>query len=122
MPCSLDKCPRSPRWVPVLALRGRRADEPTRVKFRRLGYCDEHREACGLDTFLSGEGSAKLSKLLREAGLPEPDPRLTELAWERVASSDRSRLANRQDHTTSEAPDEGVANPDDDQHDADQAF
>lgn len=122
MPCSQDQCPRTPRWVPVLELRAKRSDSPTRAKFRRLGYCDEHQKTCSLETFLSDEGSVKVSKLLREAGLSEPDPRLTALTWERTKSSDRSRLASRQDHTLTEPSDAESASPEDDEHDADLAF
>lgn len=99
MPCSREKCPERPRWVPVLELRSRRDDSPARVKFRRLGYCDAHRGEVALADLLSDEGAGKLAKLLRESGRPEPDPRLTKLAWERATGSDLTRLARKQDRT-----------------------
>jgi len=112
--CSRDQCQARARWIPVLCLHPRRAGKgpPTRVRFRRVGYCEAHRSETTLDSLLSAEGAARLSKHLREAGLPEPDPRLTELSWERARPADVQRLARKRDLTpakTTDDPDEGIA-------------
>lgn len=111
MPCSQDQCEKRARWVPVLLLRRKAKDDPTRVKFRRLGYCDDHRASGTAATFLSDEAHARLAKHLRENGLPEPVQKLTSLTWEKATQSDLGRLARHQDHTLSKTsdPDEGIA-------------
>ena len=105
MPCSQDQCQKRARWLPVVLLRRSAKGEPARVRFRRLGYCDEHKAASTLKTVLSDEGSARLAKHLRESGLPEPKPQYSELAWERLRPADLQRLARRQDKTLSSPAD-----------------
>lgn len=111
MPCSQDQCDKRARWIPVLLLRRRPSDTPARVKFRRLGYCDDHRASSTVETFLSDEAHARLAKHLRESGHPEPVRKHASLAWEKVTQADLGRLQRRQDRTLSPPrdPDEGIA-------------
>jgi len=111
VPCSQDQCQKRARWLPVVLLRRSAKGEPASVRFRRLGYCDEHKAKGTLKTVLSDEGFARLAKHLRESGLPEPSPRHSELVWERLRPADLQRLARRQDKTLSppEDPDGGIA-------------
>jgi hypothetical protein len=111
VPCSQDQCQKRARWLPVVLLRRSAKSEPASVRFRRLGYCDEHKAASTLPTVLSDEGFARLAKHLRESGLPEPKPQYSELVWERLLPADLQRLARRQDQTLSppKDPDGGPA-------------
>ena len=81
MRCSHDDCQSTPEWHPVLELRSRRGVPATKAVLVQLGYCDAHRETLKLETFLSAEGFARLTKHVREAGKPAPDRSLTTLTW-----------------------------------------
>jgi len=101
MPCSHDDCPQDPTWRPALELRSRRDDPPTLLHFCRLGYCADHRQSLQVDTFLSDEGSSKISKFMRERGKPAPDRTLTRLAWEPLTPQEAAKMASSQDQTKS---------------------
>jgi hypothetical protein len=103
MPCSQDDCPADPVWRPALDLRRHAGETPTRLHFCRLGYCSEHQKSLQVDTFLSDEGSSKISKFMRENGKPAPDRSLTRLAWEPLTPAEIAAMAPSQDHTRSSA-------------------
>ncbi len=109
MRCSHDECSAPPRWRPVLVLRSKKDESPSRASLVQLGYCDVHKRTTQLATFLSEEGFTKLNKFLREAYRPPPDKSLTTLDWEPISTEEASKLELDQHRTTSEAPDEDLA-------------
>jgi hypothetical protein len=72
----------------VLLTRRRPTDEPVPAMFTRIGYCEQHASAIRLEDLLSPEGMTKLTKFMRESGLPTPDKRLTTLGWNQCKIDD----------------------------------
>jgi hypothetical protein len=107
MPCSQDDCQEAPLWRPVLEMRSRRGEAPTKVSLDQLGYCESHKKSSGLATFLSDEGFTKITKFLREAGRDSPDRSLTTLGWSSLSSTEAALLETDQHHTMS--PEESLA-------------
>lgn len=102
MPCSQDDCQQDAKWRPALELRASAKSKPRRLRFCRLGYCDDHRSAATLETFLSDEGWHKIAKHVRTLGLGRVDPKLTTLVFEPLTEADLAQLASGQDHTLSD--------------------
>jgi hypothetical protein len=84
MSCHVDNCRNPTRVLPVLELRRKKGEKPRRVWLREVSACEDHSRTLTLDDFLSDEGFDKLTKHLKQRGLPTPSRRLTTLAWEEL--------------------------------------
>lgn len=92
MACSQGRCQNPCEWKPVLELRTKKSDPPTRLRFKTLGYCTEHKSGLVLSNFLSDEGFVKIAKFMRENGKPSPVQKITSLAFEALTKEEIKTL------------------------------
>lgn len=102
MACSHDNCCGVPKWRPALDLRSKKPNKTRRLLFLHLAYCDKHKGELQIDAFLSDEGTNKIVKFVREAGLAAPDPKLTTLAWVPLTTKEAASLAPKQQSTATD--------------------
>jgi len=88
IPCSRTECPGSGTWTPVLLLRQQRGEKGLKARMLEIRQCTFHKEASGLEDFLSDEGWDKLSRHLREAGKGRFMKNFTTLTWEPASGSE----------------------------------
>ena len=92
MSCSFDACNKEGRWQPVLELRVRKKDPPTKARLVKLGYCDGHKQVMTIDDVLSDEGFTKISKFMRERGKQPPSKRNITLVFEELSDTEVMKL------------------------------
>jgi len=85
MPCSTENCSNEASWQPVLEMRSAKKGPVTTVKLTQLVYCDTHKAASTLASFLSDEGFVKIAKFMRENGKKAPAQRNTTLTWSKLS-------------------------------------
>lgn len=98
--CSHLGCSGPATHRPILQTRSRSSGKTTGVTLCQLGYCDEHRQSYKIENLLSSEGFTKLAKFMREKGHPEPEQKLTTLAWHPLSEDDLEDLTTSQQHTS----------------------
>jgi len=81
MDCSMENCPNTPRWHPVLELRHSKRGPVTRATYLQIRLCDDHKQSSNLGNFLSDEEFTKIAKYMRECGKGAPLQRNTTLDW-----------------------------------------
>jgi hypothetical protein len=92
MGCSFESCENLCRWRPVLELRVRKKDQPTKAKLTQIAYCEDHKKTLTIDDVLSDEGHTKIAKFMREHGKPAPVKRNITLTFEELTESEVEKL------------------------------
>jgi hypothetical protein len=87
--CSMENCPNTARWHPVLELRHSKKGTVTLGTYLQIRLCNEHKEKANLADFLSDEGFTKISKHTRENGKGAPLQRNTTLNWTPVTPGEK---------------------------------